>query len=342
MLSDQQIAALKYFQFRKIHPQVFLGTASDRYTGWIGQVYSGRRYEGRIHRRSRTLGKKSFVEEVLPVDSVEEYFTHFRVLELDFTFYRPLLDEAGKSTQNFHTLRTYTHYLHKNDRLILKVPQVVFAKKLRQGGSYLPNDRYLDPALFTKQFYEPALGLVTPWLQGFVFEQEYQRKQDRSSPKAVASQLDTFFGSIPDDGRYHVELRTDSFLSPPVGEVLAKHGVGQVLSHWTWLPSLNRQFDLGGRRFLNKGNDCILRLMTPRGMRYEEAYSRCHPFTTLIDGMVDPRMVDDTVELMHSAVGQSKNIHVIINNRAGGNAPLLARQIAERFLTHHPDTAPTR
>jgi uncharacterized protein YecE (DUF72 family) len=31
---------------------------------------------------------KTFIEEVLPVDSVQEYFEHFPVLEIDFTFYR--------------------------------------------------------------------------------------------------------------------------------------------------------------------------------------------------------------------------------------------------------------
>lgn len=333
MLSDQQSTALKQFDFREIHPNVSLGTASDRYVGWIGQIYSGQSYEGRVTRRTKTVGGKSFVEEVLPVESVEEYFKHFRVLELDFTFYRPLLDEDGKSTQNFHALRAYTQHLNREDRLILKVPQILFARKLRQGKSYVQNERYLDTELFTEQFYKPALGLAAPWLEGFIFEQEYQRKQDRPSRGQVANELDGFFAAIPDDSRYHVEFRTDAFLAPPVMEILEKHGVGQVLSHWTWLPPLTRQFDLGDRRFLNRGKRCIVRLMTPRGMRYEDAYIRFHPFSALVDGMVDPHMIDDTVELMRVAADQSVHIHVIVNNRAGGNAPLLARQIAEQFLS---------
>jgi hypothetical protein len=39
---------------------------------------------------------KTFVERVLPVDSVEEYFEHFPVLEIDFPFYRPLLDNDSQ------------------------------------------------------------------------------------------------------------------------------------------------------------------------------------------------------------------------------------------------------
>ena len=83
---DQKISGLDHFQFRDLHPNVFLGTASDRYKGWIGQIYSSGLYADRINRRSKKLGTRTFVEEVLPVESVEEYFRHFRTLELDFTF----------------------------------------------------------------------------------------------------------------------------------------------------------------------------------------------------------------------------------------------------------------
>ena len=82
---------LKSFHFRGLHPHIFIGTASDRYAGWIGQIYSAEKYRGRITRRSHRVGGKVFREEVLPVDSVREYFEHFSVLELDYTFYRPLL-----------------------------------------------------------------------------------------------------------------------------------------------------------------------------------------------------------------------------------------------------------
>jgi hypothetical protein len=35
---------------------------------------------------------------------------------------------------------------------------------------------------------------------------------------------------------------------------------------------------------------------------------------------------------MRQAVEQGMAVNVIINNRAGGNAPLIARMIAEKFL----------
>jgi uncharacterized protein YecE (DUF72 family) len=265
------------------------------------------------------------------VESVQEYFEHFSVLELDFTFYRLLSETDGQPTPNDHVLRNYHRHLGADDPLILKVPQVVFAQKLRRKGAFLENRDYLNAEMFTRQFYEPAVEILGKNLRGFVFEQEYQRKKDRSAPEKMAEDLDRFFASIPRDDRYHVELRTESLLAAPVFEVLGKHGVGQVLSHWTWLPSLRRQFRLSGNTFMNAGGNTILRLLTPRGMRYEEAYAKAHPFDKLVEGMVTPQMIEDTVGLMGHAVEQKARINVIVNNRAGGNAPLIARQIADRF-----------
>ncbi|NOQ96521.1 MAG: DUF72 domain-containing protein, partial [Desulfobacterales bacterium] len=96
---------LETFYFRDLHPNVFMGTASDRYAGWIGQIYSKERYQNSISMRPKAIGGKTLQEEVLPVGSVEEYFQHFSVLELDFTFYSLLFDKDLRPTQNYHVLR---------------------------------------------------------------------------------------------------------------------------------------------------------------------------------------------------------------------------------------------
>ena len=72
--------------------------------------------------------------------------------------------------------------------------------------------------------------------------------------------------------------------------------------------------------------------MTPRGMRYEEAYARAHPFNNLVDGMLSFQMVEETVDLIGKAIMEGSQVTIIVNNRAGGNAPLIARKIAERYL----------
>jgi len=321
------------FQFRSLHPNIFLGTASDRYAGWIGQIYTKERYEGRISKRTDKVGGKSFKQDVLPVDSVNEYFEHFPILEIDYTFYSTLLDKDGQPTKNFYVLQSYADYIGEKDRVVLKVPQIISAQKLKRGNQYIENETYLDPGIFTKQFYEPANGLLGTRLAGMIFEQEYQRKQDRMPAKQMADELGRFFGSIPNDSRYHLELRTGVYLSSPVFKVLKKYGVGQVLSHWTWLPRLKEQFGKANGRIFNSGNQLMIRLMTPIGMRYEAAYAKAHPFDRLADGMLHQEMINETVEIMQKAVEEDVDISILINNRAGGNAPLIAERIAEAFNT---------
>lgn len=321
------------YLFRGLNPSLHLGTASDRYAGWIGQIYSEDRYLGQIIKRTNKVGGKSFKEHVLPVSSVEEYFQHFRILEIDYTFYSPLLTEKGEATRTFHVLKAYRDHLKSNDYLFLKVPQVIFAQKLRHGSGYIENHQFLDVRAFVDCFYQPAKELLGGNLKGFIFEQEYQRRAESCSAQDLAGSLDEFFGSLPADDRYHVELRTDRYLSAPIFETLRKHGIGQVLSHWTWLPPLSRQFKKSGQRFIDAGNQVVIRLMTPIGMRYEAAYAKAHPFNKLLRDMLQPSMVADTADLMGKGLEQNIEVNVLINNRAGGNAPQIAQLVSMEFLT---------
>jgi len=72
--------------------------------------------------------------------------------------------------------------------------------------------------------------------------------------------------------------------------------------------------------------------MTPIGLRYEDAYAQAFPFNKLVDGMMQQEMVEETAELTGKGLKEGVKIYVIINNRAGGNAPMIAQQIAKRFL----------
>jgi uncharacterized protein YecE (DUF72 family) len=300
--------------------------------GWIGQIYSEGRYEKGITRRSHKVGDKSFSEETLPVESVSEYFEHFPLLEIDYTFYRLLLERDGKPTQTFHILREYRQNMKGGDLVLLKVPQVIIARKLRRGAGFVENDAYLNPEIFIKQFYQPALEILGPCLNGFIFEQEYHPKNDRFPPAKLAEDLDKFFSKIPQDDRYHIELRTEAYWSGPVFEVLEKHGAGLVFSHWTWLPPLKKQFEKTGGRFFNSGHQCIIRLITPLRMSYEESYAKAFPFDKMADGMLNPQMIEDAVQLIKESIRREKRIAIIINNRAGGNGPLIAQSIVTRFL----------
>jgi hypothetical protein len=58
------------------------------------------------------------------------------------------------------------------------------------------------------------------------------------------------------------------------------------------------------------------------------------------DGMMNPEMVHETAELMGRAIEDDARINVIINNRAGGNAPLIAQQIVRQFLADQASPTP--
>ncbi len=73
-------------------------------------------------------------------------------------------------------------------------------------------------------------------------------------------------------------------------------------------------------------------MLTPIGMRYDETYARAYPFDKLVEGLFQPKMVEETVTLVRNFLAQDALVYLIINNRAGGNAPMLAQNFAERFL----------
>jgi len=103
---------------------------------------------------------------------------------------------------------------------------------------------------------------------------------------------------------------------------------------------LRKQLAKAGGRFFNAGKKCVIRLLMPLGMRYEDSYVQAFPFDKLVEGMLRPEMILDTVDLMWEAVNQGVLVNVIINNRAGGNAPLIAEKIARKFSERVEPAAP--
>jgi hypothetical protein len=67
-------------------------------------------------------------------------------------------------------------------------------------------------------------------------------------------------------------------------------------------------------------------------MRYEDTYVRAFPFDKIVESILRPEMILETVDLKCQAIDQKVLVNVIINNRSGGNAPLIAQMIARKFL----------
>lgn len=65
------------------------------------------------------------------------------------------------------------------------------------------------------------------------------------------------------------------------------------------------------------------------GMRYEKTYARAYPFDKLVEDLFQAKMVGEVIALIQGILAQNAVVYLIMNNRAGGNAPMLAQKVAE-------------
>ncbi len=319
------------YRFRDIHPLLKIGTCSDRYAGWTGQIYTPGKYK--TQKRRKTVGGKQYTEQVLPVESVKEYFEHFQTLEIDFTFYRPLLDiKTGEPTNSYYTLKRYLEYINEGDSLILKAPQITTARKLFRNGKFVDNSDYLNPDIFMKGFLKPVLELADGNIEGLIFEQEYRRKNELSKEDALHLELERFLDSLPPDKRYTFEIRTPSLLTPDLIRTLEGKNSGTVISRWTWLPRPNEQYELIMNNRESAPASLFIRLLTPFGMDYKKTYAAAYPFDKLVEGMLSDETVEDLAKIISGSLKRKIRVYLLINNRAGGNAPDTANIIKKRLL----------
>ena len=163
------------YDFTGVDAHLRFGTASDRYAGWIGQVYPPE-MEKSVTSRRKKLGGKSFQERLVPVSSTADYFNHYAVLEIDFTYYRPLVDVDGTETSSLASIRKYIEHAPETARFLLKAPRTFFSRWLRTyvGGKpgYVENADYLSLSNYLKMFHEPAMAVLGNQLAGVVFEQD--------------------------------------------------------------------------------------------------------------------------------------------------------------------------
>ena len=334
------------YDFRKTGPCLRLGTASDRYAAWIGQIYP-ERWRSDIQTRKKRVRGTSFEERQLPIASVVDYFEHFTVLEIDFTYYRPLLEDDGEPGSNYFVLQTYAEHAPDGARFLLKAPQAYAARTLRRSGKggprYEPNPTYLDADAYVRRFVEPAADLLGDRLRGVIFEQEYTRVAESPDPEAFVANLDGFFRAAADGPVVptHLEVRSPHLLVPAYVDWLEARGLGFVFSHWQYLPSIKEQWERVAGRFTAASGDVVLRLLNPRGTSYAEAFAAAYPFEGPVEALAGTpqarQMVDETTALAYRAIEADRTLHVIANNRAWGNSPDLAAAVAARFLDFAPE-----
>jgi uncharacterized protein YecE (DUF72 family) len=292
-----------------LSPLIRFGTSTWAYEGWQGHIYR------KPYTRSR------FAQECLG-----EYcqYLHnggplFRTVGNDSTFYRP--PTAGQ-------LQRYLHQIPEDFEMCFKVWEEItiprFARLARYGAKAgQPNPRFLDAELFNELVLQPYRDAqFSPHTGPLIFE--FQRHG--MPAQEFCSRLNTFFGRLPKDFRYAVEIRNEGLLGPDYRKVLEDHGVAHVYNHWSWMPALAEQHRLM-ERFTAPFT--VLRLLTPLKMTYEAAKKRAAPYNKIVGEL--PEMRKDTVRLVTQAVADNRQAYVLVNNRSEGNAPLTVQALVDRL-----------
>ncbi len=292
-----------------LSPLIRFGTSTWTYEGWQGQVYK------------RQYTKTAFTRECLGEFCQYLYKGQplFRTVGNDSTFYRP---------PSANQLTHYLTQIPEDFEMCFKVWEELtiptYAKHARYGiRAGQPNPNFLNAAAFIKLVLQPYRDAqFGPHTGPFLFE--FQRHG--MAAEEFCTRLDAFFGVLPKDFRYAVEIRNAGLLGPPYHEVLNRHGIAHVYNHWCYMPPLSEQHRRMGAF---TAPFTVLRLLTPLKMTYEAAKKRAAPYDKIVGEL--PEMRAQTVDLVRQAFVQKIEAYVLVNNRAEGNAPLTIQALVDRL-----------
>jgi len=281
---------------------VYVGTSSWKYPGWCGMLYESARYDYR--------GK--FAMTRFERNCLEEYAQVFKTVSVDAAFYkfpeRNFLEKImGQVPDDFQFSFKVT------DTITIKKFPILPKFGLRAGEV---NQDFLNAELFAEAFlktcepYRSKVGLLM-----FEFGRFY--KGD-FSVAGFSQALDTFFGKLPKDWQYGIEIRNRDFLGPEYFGVLAKHGVTHVYNSWTDMPPVGEQMAMPGS-VTNPNLVAGRFLMTP-GRKYDESLKLFQPYDRLKEPDEDARKAGAALIVGGERYEPRRKTFVYINNRLEGNA----------------------
>ncbi len=288
---------------------VRFGTSTWAYEGWHGLVYK------QVYPKSR-----------FKQDCLAEYARYsyrgaplFQTVGLDQTFYRP-------PTEN--QLTHYASQLPPGFEMCSKVWEELtiprFADHPRYGAKAgQRNPRFLDAELFRDLVLAPYERAFRDHTGPFIFE--FQRTG--MEPQEFLPRLDEFLGQLPRRYAYAIEVRNQRLLGAEYQAVLATHGAAHVYNHWTYMPALAVQHKTLGDTFT--APFVLLRLLTPRLVKYEEAVTRAEPYNRIVEELKEMRT--EATQLIQQAVKENRRAYVLVNNRAEGCAPITIQALADRI-----------
>ncbi len=288
---------------------VFIGTSSWKYEGWIGQVYSYSRY----------LSRGKFSQKRFQAECLSEYASTFPIVCGDFSFYQ--FPPESYWQRLFGSAPASLKYA-------FKVPEEItiniYPRKPRYGDrAGVANPSFLDALLLRNVF----LDLLEPYrdrIAVLIFEFGAFPKQCYNNDREFVAALDPFLASLPAGFRYAVEIRNQEFLTAEYFGCLRRRGVAHVFNAWTRMPEMHEQMECPE---VYTADFTVARALLRRGRPYEQAVATFSPYTEIRDPNPEARQA--LRALISYARERHQPSYIFVNNRLEGNAPQTIQAVVE-------------
>ena len=306
-LFDRVRLASKLDELRRSN--VYIGTSSWKYEGWLDQIYTRERYMTRGR-----FSAKRFEQECLA-----EYAGVFPIVCGDFSFYQ--FPSESYWAKLFSSAPPHLQFA-------LKVPEEITVRQFPIHARYgaragFDNESFLNSQLLEQGLLKPleAFRARIPLL---IFEFGAFPRRTFESAAQFVTLLDPFLARLPDHFRYAVEIRNPDFLGPEYFGCLRDNGVAHVFNAWTRMPEIGLQMEIPDAF---TAGFTVVRALLRKGRAYEEAVSSFAPYTTTRDA--NPETRSALRSLIARAREKRQPSFMFVNNRLEGNAPLTIEAVIE-------------
>jgi uncharacterized protein YecE (DUF72 family) len=282
---------------------LYLGTSSWKYQGWLGQIYERERY----------LTRGRFSQKRFEAHCLEEYAEIFPTVCLDAGYYR------FPSEQYLDKL---CHQVPHDFRLCYKVTDEITVKKFPKLDRYgarsgLENENFLNAPLFREAFLGP-LSRHQEKTGVLIFEFSSFSSKHFARLRDFIALLDQFLGQLPSDWQYGVEVRNAQLLRSEYFEVLRNHNVAHVFNSWTKMPPVEEQMQMPGAF---TADFFAARFLLRPGRAYREAVEAFQPYGKTIECNPEARAALKSLIRRSTSTPTQRPSYALVNNRLEGNSP---------------------
>jgi uncharacterized protein YecE (DUF72 family) len=282
---------------------VFVGTSSWKYAGWLGLLYDEQHY---LHR-----GK--LAESRFDRDCLAEYAECFPTVCVDAAYYTFPSVEGLQKLQRQVPAEFLFSFKVTEDVTVKRFPN--FPRYGKRAG--LDNPRFLNAALFVDEFLGPCEH-IRPNVGLLMFEFSRFYKQDFASGREFVERLDEFLGQLPQGWNYGVEIRNAGFLHPEYFAMLSRHGVSHVFNSWEAMPPVSEQLAMLGSL---TNPDCVgARFLLKPGRAYEQAVAAFQPYDKVQEPLPEAREAGAKLISRGLSGPKAQKTLIYVNNRLEGNA----------------------